>query len=250
MYVDAISSSDSDTIAKLENEMDNHLAERLSIDPQALAKESERKSEEISYSAIARWRKRATHFKALETTIQQWRQKDTQEVADLGILVPSTLGFKSRIILNEVCVSCTQCKALAEVKATCLSFVKNKEEYLKLDKGCAIATKALANAEIEYENLVTSFGHSTQNAMMLDLTNRLVSKDADGVADKAALLSKQAELVSQAAELVYKNAEKIYRGIREVKSLLAALRTASNETMLLTTRESLHASAISIAKQH
>ena len=28
---------------KLENEMDNHLAERLSIDPQALAKESERK---------------------------------------------------------------------------------------------------------------------------------------------------------------------------------------------------------------
>ena len=187
----------------------------------------------------------------METTIQQWRQKDTQEVADLGILVPSTLGFKSRIILNEVCVSCTKCKALAEVKATCLGFVKNKEEYLKLDKGCAIATKALANAEMEYaavaENLVTSFGHSTQNAMMLDLMNRLVSKDADGVADKAELVSKQAKLVSQAAELVYENADKIYRGIREVKSLLAALRTASNETMLLTTRESLHASAISIA---
>jgi hypothetical protein len=64
--------------------------------------------EEISYSATARWRQRSTHFKALETTIQQWRQKNTQEMADLGILAP----FKSRTILNEVCVSCTKCKSL------------------------------------------------------------------------------------------------------------------------------------------
>jgi hypothetical protein len=224
-----------------ENEMDSHLAERFGVDAETLSTEVTAKSEEIFYSTGYRWSKRAAYFEALKARIRHWRRQSRQEMADLeNLLLPSTLGFKWETLRTKECVRCTLCKAIAELKQACQSFLDSKQVHLQhvqeytvtMEEYDALLEERIVVAENQValqgnsalyalaENQVALQGNSAETAIILQMMAKLRIQDAElqsnaaeKVADKAKLVSKaagtvddKAELVSKAAKLVSKAA--------------------------------------------
>ncbi len=223
--------------------MDSNLSETQNV-AQSKQSEQESISEEhlwncSSLSVTRRWDRLRSEFKDLGEKVEEWRQKDTQAIADLGSLAPSTFGFKSSTICCKKC-ACKTCNALATLNEACERLVNSKQQLVRSEKEHADAKKEHAETVVERadaENWRLPTDPSAKKDRTLELLGERVANKAELVSSSARLVSSNARLVSSNANSVFQGANLIYMAHSGVEWLLEALWTASNITSLVTSSD-------------
>ncbi|KAI2509378.1 protein tyrosine kinase [Fragilaria crotonensis] len=234
MDVDVISLSHGDATLQQEQQMERDLAERFNTATQSEELPSEASSRSV-YSFTSRLRENIVQFTKLASVIQQWLQHEKPER-----FAEDSFGFRCATIRGEKC-TCTTCEAIAELKESCESFLTSKAaheaakmEHSAVMKAHAEAEKVHAEAKKVHADTVMKHCSSSRDDVVQHLRAEILVKDARLVSKDADLVAKDARLVSKDAKCVIDKATLVATKHSEVQSLLGALKTAGNETAVVT----------------
>ncbi|KAI2495406.1 hypothetical protein MHU86_19120 [Fragilaria crotonensis] len=200
--------------------------------------------ESVSFHSVTeRWRERTAQTKGLGRVMQRWCQGENQTIQDLEGLAPFVFRHKCVHTLEKTCSS-PLCQAVTDVIERSEIFLNYKDRY-------ATAVAEHMEAVTTHMNYVDELNREKnqwkqkcsgdRNGTTLALWRKLVADAASGVRMATRMVVEvgngfclAADLVSCAAMRVTAITKNIFDCHEKVKIALEALRTAGNETSLIT----------------